>query len=68
MALLQHMTLRSPEDNYSSAETYKAVEREKLVHEGYRLWGIVGSQWSSLGGYTTARRIFKLPNPLYYEY
>ncbi|CAL9759264.1 unnamed protein product [Musa acuminata subsp. burmannicoides] len=60
--------LRSPEDNYSSAETYKAAEREKLVHEGYRLWGIVGSQWSSLGGYTTARRIFKLPNPLYYEY
>ncbi|XP_064960687.1 acid phosphatase 1-like isoform X2 [Musa acuminata AAA Group] len=62
------LILRSPEDNYSSAETYKAAEREKLVHEGYRLWGIVGSQWSSLGGYTTARRIFKLPNPLYYEY
>ncbi|RWW29375.1 hypothetical protein BHE74_00058457 [Ensete ventricosum] len=51
-----------------SAEKYKAAEREKMVKEGYRLWGIVGSQWSSLGGYTTARRIFKLPNPLYYEY
>ncbi|KAG6536212.1 acid phosphatase 1-like [Zingiber officinale] len=63
------LILRSKEEEEnSSAEEYKAKERSKLAHEGYRLWGIVGSQWSSLGGYTTARRIFKLPNPMYYEY
>ncbi|CAL9064409.1 acid phosphatase 1 [Musa acuminata AAA Group] len=62
------LILRSEEDKYTCAEEYKAKQRSKLVHEGYRLWGIVGSQWSSLGGYTTARRIFKLPNPMYYEY
>ncbi|WOK95384.1 acid phosphatase 1-like [Canna indica] len=62
------LILRSEEDDSSCAEEYKAKERTKLVHDGYRLWGIVGSQWSSLGGYTTARRIFKLPNPMYYVY
>ncbi|THU64132.1 hypothetical protein C4D60_Mb01t23260 [Musa balbisiana] len=43
------LILRSEEDKYTCAEEYKAKQRSKLVHEGYRLWGIVGSQWSSLG-------------------
>lgn len=45
---------------------YKAKARKGLVEEGYRIWGIVGDQWSSFEGTPSAKRTFKLPNPLYY--
>ncbi|XAR62690.1 Acid phosphatase [Bertholletia excelsa] len=44
-------------------QEYKAATRKQLINEGYRIWGIVGDQWSSIKGFPTAKRIFKLPNP-----
>ncbi|KAL0913640.1 hypothetical protein M5K25_017118 [Dendrobium thyrsiflorum] len=60
------LILRCDEESYVDAQSYKSEQRKKLVEQGYRLWGIVGSQWSSLTGHSTAKRTFKLPNPMYY--
>lgn len=60
------LNLRGPEDECKSVQKYKAEVRNKLVGNGYRIWGIVGDQWSSIQGFPSAKRTFKLPNPLYY--
>ncbi|PWA80541.1 HAD superfamily, subfamily IIIB acid phosphatase [Artemisia annua] len=58
--------LRSDEDGFKTVQQYKASVRSELINNGYRLWGILGDQWSSIRGLPTARRTFKLPNSLYY--
>ncbi|KAL8227373.1 hypothetical protein R6Q57_017205 [Mikania cordata] len=58
--------LRSVEDECKTVQEYKAGVRNELINNGYRIWGILGDQWSSLRGLPTARRTFKLPNSLYY--
>ncbi|KAM7527336.1 hypothetical protein LguiB_030746 [Lonicera macranthoides] len=60
------LILRGIDEEYKRVEKYKAEARRKLVEEGYRLWGMVGDQWSSFGGAPTAKRTFKLPNSMYY--
>lgn len=60
------LILRGPEDECKSVQKYKAEERKKLVASGYRIWGIVGDQWSSIQGSPSATRTFKLPNSLYH--
>ncbi|KAJ8766705.1 hypothetical protein K2173_005316 [Erythroxylum novogranatense] len=49
-----------------TASVFKSRRREELVKEGYKLHGCSGDQWSDLVGYPMARRIFKVPNPMYY--
>ncbi|KAH7669745.1 Acid phosphatase protein [Dioscorea alata] len=61
------LTLRCEDDEKHGIEEYKANQRKKLIKQGYRLWGNIGDQWSSLNGHSYARRSFKLPNPMYYE-
>nr|GEV55278.1 acid phosphatase 1-like [Tanacetum cinerariifolium] len=58
--------LRSDEDGFKTVQQYKASVRKELINNGYRLWGILGDQWSSIRGLPTAKRTFKLPNSLYY--
>ncbi|KAF8016632.1 hypothetical protein BT93_H1990 [Corymbia citriodora subsp. variegata] len=60
------LVLRGPEDELKGVQSYKAEVREKLVSGGYRIWGILGDQYSSIQGLPNAKRTFKLPNPLYY--
>lgn len=61
------LTLRGLDDEYKGVRNYKAEARRRLVEEeGYRIWGIVGDQWSSFDGGPAAERTFKLPNSLYY--
>ncbi|KAF8401973.1 hypothetical protein HHK36_012924 [Tetracentron sinense] len=60
------LKLRGPEDDWKTVQKYKAETRKLLVDEGYRIWGSVGDQWSSLEGNPSAKRTFKLPNSLYY--
>ncbi|XP_043707311.1 acid phosphatase 1-like [Telopea speciosissima] len=60
------LILRKDEDNGMTVQEYKAEQRKKLINEGYRIWGMVGSQWPSLLGFPSAMRTFKLPNSLYY--
>ncbi|XP_042507046.1 acid phosphatase 1-like [Macadamia integrifolia] len=60
------LMLRSCEDNGKTVQQFKAEQRKMLISEGYRIWGMVGSQWTSLLGLPTAMRTFKLPNSLYY--
>ncbi|KAF3791899.1 Acid phosphatase 1 [Nymphaea thermarum] len=60
------LILRGDEDAGKTAESFKAEQRNKIVAEGYRIWGVVADQWSSLLGYSTGLRTFKLPNPMYY--
>ncbi|KAM6565049.1 hypothetical protein CsatB_025047 [Cannabis sativa] len=60
------LSLRGLEDEQLDAKEYKSKTRQRLVDEGYRIWGIVGDQWSSLEGYPSAKRTFKLPNSIYY--
>lgn len=57
---------RDLKDENLRAQSYKAEARKALVNEGYRIWGIIGDQWSSFDGTPKAKRAFKLPNPLYY--
>lgn len=47
-------------------QNYKTEVRKQFIGEGYRIWGIVGDQYSSIEGLPRAKRTFKLPNPLYY--
>ncbi|KAJ4954671.1 hypothetical protein NE237_011454 [Protea cynaroides] len=61
------LILRSDEDNCKTMQQYKAEQRKLLMTKGYRIWGMIGSQWSSLLGLPSPRRTFKLPNSLYYE-
>ncbi|PON66821.1 Acid phosphatase [Trema orientale] len=60
------LSLRGLEDELLEVQEYKSAVRQRLVDEGYRIWGIVGDQWSSLGGHPSAKRTFKLPNSIYY--
>ncbi|XP_047317346.1 acid phosphatase 1-like [Impatiens glandulifera] len=61
-----NLILRGEGDEDKSAEEYKTGIRKQLNRVGYRIWGIVGDQWSSLNGFPSAKRTFKLPNPLYF--
>ncbi|KAL0287468.1 UNVERIFIED_CONTAM: Acid phosphatase 1 [Sesamum calycinum] len=54
------------DDENKDIQKYKADVRKQLISSGYRIWGILGDQWSSVEGLPTAKRTFKLPNPLYY--
>ncbi|KAK1435391.1 hypothetical protein QVD17_01153 [Tagetes erecta] len=58
--------LRGVDDECKTVQEYKAGVRSELINNGYRIWGILGDQWSSIRGVPTARRTFKLPNSLYY--
>nr|XP_043628485.1 acid phosphatase 1-like [Erigeron canadensis] len=53
-------------DMKTTVEEYKTHVRSELIKDGYRIWGILGDQWSSINGIPTAKRAFKLPNSLYY--
>lgn len=60
--------LRTPFDvNTTSIGEFKKTAREEIVTKGYRIWAVVSSQWSSLLGEPEPMRIFKFPNPMYYE-
>ncbi|KAL4383564.1 hypothetical protein GQ457_15G014970 [Hibiscus cannabinus] len=61
-----NLILRGLDDEYMHVEQYKSQVRKKLVDQGYRIWGIVGDQWSSIKGLPEAKRTFKLPNSIYY--
>ncbi|CAA0827119.1 HAD superfamily- subfamily IIIB acid phosphatase [Striga hermonthica] len=60
------LILRGADDLKKDVQKYKADVRKQLGKDGYRIWGILGDQWSSIEGLPTAKRSFKLPNPLYY--
>ncbi|KAM7254154.1 hypothetical protein ACFE04_031836 [Oxalis oulophora] len=60
------LTLRDTEEELMLAKDYKSNVRKRLVDQGYKIWGIIGDQWSSLNGYPHAKRTFKLPNSMYY--
>ncbi|KAH6768431.1 HAD superfamily [Perilla frutescens var. frutescens] len=60
------LILRGEEDENMNIQTFKAEVRKQLISSGFRIWGILGDQWSSIQGLPTAKRTFKLPNPLYY--
>ncbi|XP_023532753.1 acid phosphatase 1-like [Cucurbita pepo subsp. pepo] len=60
------LTLRGLEDEGKEVQKYKIKARQRLVDEGYHIWGIVGDQWSSFEGLPAADRRFKLPNSMYY--
>ncbi|KAL3828085.1 hypothetical protein ACJIZ3_016887 [Penstemon smallii] len=60
------LVLRNLKDENKYVQNYKAGARKKLINEGYRIWGIVGDQWSSFDGTPSANRTFKLPNSFYY--
>ncbi|KAL5576891.1 hypothetical protein UlMin_018590 [Ulmus minor] len=49
-----------------AAVLYKSAERKKLENGAYTIVGNIGDQWSDLLGTSTAKRSFKLPDPLYY--
>ncbi|XP_057473578.1 acid phosphatase 1-like [Actinidia eriantha] len=60
------LILRDLEAEYQEVRSYKTKARKQLVDEGYRIWGIIGDQWSSFDGFPAAKRTFKLPNSMYY--
>ncbi|XP_050364578.1 acid phosphatase 1-like [Argentina anserina] len=60
------VVLRGLEDELMEVQKYKSEARHRLIDEGYRIWGIIGDQWSSFEGLSVAKRTFKLPNSMYY--
>ncbi|XP_073122944.1 acid phosphatase 1-like [Henckelia pumila] len=61
-----NLMLRDSDDEGKNVQQFKADARKQLINKGYRIWGILGDQWSSIEGLPSAKRTFKLPNPLYY--
>ena len=57
---------RGPNDEVRGVQDFKADVRKQLMGDGYRIWGILGDQYSSIEGLPKAKRTFKLPNPMYY--
>ncbi|KAK7336903.1 hypothetical protein VNO77_17456 [Canavalia gladiata] len=60
------LTMRGFDDELLEVRKYQSKVRQQLVDEGYRIWGIVGDQWSSFEGLPMAKRTFKLPNSIYH--
>ncbi|XP_044501864.1 acid phosphatase 1-like [Mangifera indica] len=60
------LELRALDDECMKVQQYKSAVRQRLSDEGYRIWGVVGDQWSSFNGLPSAERTFKLPNSMYY--
>ncbi|KAF7804608.1 acid phosphatase 1 [Senna tora] len=60
------LKLRGLDDELMEVKKYQSKVRQQMVDEGYRIWGIVGDQWSSFEGLPSAHRTFKLPNSMYY--
>nr|ACU19317.1 unknown [Glycine max] len=60
------IVFRDPANELVSVQKYKFDVRRQIINEGYRIWGIVGDQYSSIEGIPNPRRAFKLPNPMYY--
>ncbi|XP_061343472.1 acid phosphatase 1 [Gastrolobium bilobum] len=60
------LTLRGLDDEQLEVRKYHSKMRQQLVDDGYRIWGIIGDQWSSFEGLPIAKRTFKLPNSMYY--
>ncbi|KAJ9154115.1 hypothetical protein P3X46_027484 [Hevea brasiliensis] len=60
------LILRGPEDELDGVQKFKANVRKQLIGDGYRIWGILGDQYSSFEGLPSVKRTFKLPNPLYH--
>ncbi|KAM5563339.1 acid phosphatase 1 [Rosa sericea] len=61
-----NLVLRGLEDEFMEVQKYKSEARHRLIDEGYRIWGIIGDQWSSFEGLPIPKRTFKLPNSMYY--
>jgi len=57
---------RDPANELVSVEKYKSDVRRQIINDGYRIWGILGDQYSSIEGIPSPKRAFKLPNPMYY--
>lgn len=64
--LINEYNCRGLDDELMEVKKYQSKVRQQLVDQGYRIWGIVGDQWSSFEGLPTAYRTFKLPNSIYY--
>ncbi|XP_072999063.1 acid phosphatase 1-like [Typha latifolia] len=60
------LILREAYETKTTATEYKSQRRAALMHQGYRIRGVSGDQWSDLLGSPMATRSFKLPNPVYY--
>ncbi|CAL0299843.1 unnamed protein product [Lupinus luteus] len=60
------LILRDPSNELVSVGKYKSDARKQLRKNGYRIWGIVGDQYSSFETPPSCTRGFKLPNPMYY--
>ncbi|MED6194143.1 hypothetical protein PIB30_025699 [Stylosanthes scabra] len=60
------LIMRGPDNELVSVGKYKSDVRQQLVSNGYRIWGILGDQYSSIQGPPSGIRTFKLPNPMYY--
>ncbi|KEH42677.1 plant acid phosphatase [Medicago truncatula] len=60
------LILRDPTNELVSVAEYKSQVRKYLTSKGYRIWGVLGDQFSSIAGNTGGIRAFKLPNPMYY--
>lgn len=59
------LILRSGDHKGLSTQAYKALERSKLVKEGYEIVGTAGDQWSDLTGDHIGTPI-KVPNYMYF--
>ncbi|KAE9589772.1 hypothetical protein Lal_00021568 [Lupinus albus] len=60
------LILRDSADELVSVAKYKSDARKQFIKNGYRIWGIVGDQYSSFEEPPSCTRGFKLPNPMYY--
>ncbi|KAG0576611.1 hypothetical protein KC19_5G093800 [Ceratodon purpureus] len=49
-----------------SVVEFKTKARLELEQKGFRIWALIGDEWSDLRGQAIGKRVFKLPNSLYY--
>ncbi|KAK2983250.1 hypothetical protein RJ640_023370 [Escallonia rubra] len=61
------LLLRLDSEMQLSTREYLSRRRIAIQEEGFRIASVIGSQMEALTGPSLGKRIFKLPNPIYYD-
>ncbi|KAJ0045058.1 hypothetical protein Pint_06427 [Pistacia integerrima] len=62
------LIMRLDDEMQMDSHEYLSRRRAILQKDGFRITGLISSQMDALMGQTLGQRVFKLPNPLYYDF
>ncbi|XP_050155574.1 uncharacterized protein At2g39920 isoform X1 [Malus sylvestris] len=62
------LTMRSEDELHMESRDYFSKRRDAMQREGFRIIASISSHMDALRGPFSGERIFKLPNPIYYNF